>query len=185
MEFKNGNNDPETRHKILVFGDSMVSGLEVYLEDSFTCTYFVESFPGTLAKDFATKDLDMFRWSVEKYKPNVLVLCLGTNDLGHGLTPQETLAHMHFLVSESNLLGVKKVVVCLLHSWQKMFNSLLLLEVMQKHNKDKLRMCDFLQSVHRKKTDRNLCVDGLHLTPTGRAHFANSLQEILETQEWM
>lgn len=97
---------------VLVFGDSLLQC--VPLEDNLDYVYHLQSYPGMLAKD-AHKDLIA---GLQETKCDVLVLCLGVNDLGHGQTREtvvDCLVELHKLAIDA---GVENIIACYLNEQQ-------------------------------------------------------------------
>jgi hypothetical protein len=143
--------------QVLIFGDSLVDKL--IFEDSFEYSYHVESYPGFLAKDM----VELLTITLTETKWDYVVLCFGTNDLGHGFLPEETVNHLlqlHQLISCT-------LIVCYLHE-QDIFNEL----YAEKTRHDVFFLDFFLSTNEWDETN--------HLTPLGKEEFVNAIQECIE-----
>ena len=143
---------PQTK-KILVFGDSLIQTL--HFEDSFEFLYHVESYPGILACD----SQEQLRISLNEEAYDIVVLCLGSNDLGHGKLPQEvvdSLLKLHLLINT-------KIIAMHLHSKFELFNSLY-----GNQSADKVEFCAFFYE--------------FHLSEQGCQHLGEYLQDFIENE---
>lgn len=148
--------------KVLVFGDSLVYGLEKGLKG-----FHVESYPGHLARDMH-EQLNVCL----KDNYDVVVLCLGINDLGHGLLPQDvvqSLLELHTMIRKHK----SKIVAVLLHSDYNFFN-----EMYSEASEDDVLFCGFFYDLKQK----DLQSDGIHLSVKGTKHMQHYLQQFLNEE---
>ena len=150
--------------RVLVFGDSLLSSLQVY--DDFHCSYHVESYPGLLARD--AQELLMISLKEDVY--DIVVLCLGTNDLGHGLLPQDvvdTMLNLHLLI---RAVSPGKIVAVNLHTQFSAFN-----ELLGEKSSDDVEFLSFFYELE----PGDLGEDNFHLSKQGREHFAESMEDLV------
>ena len=154
------------RRKILCFGDSLFENLP--MEDSLEFEYHIECFPVKLAKDMHA-DLNI---ALKESKYDVVVLCAGVNDLGHGLLPQDvvnSLLELHNICSQHQC----DVIAVNLHSPMfELFN-----ELYDEQSDANMQFCTFFY--HAKVNDFD-SDDNIHLSAEGKDHFATCIHEIIE-----
>jgi len=156
------------KKEVLLFGDSLFE--KVKPMDNFEYKYHVESYPGWLARDFTTQYKDVFEQTLQAYKPNILVLCLGTNDLGHGLLPSDVCKSLLELHKMAKNLKVKQIVAVYLRN-QPDFNILY-----SNLSADDIEFCEFFLQA----SEDSFQEDNLHLNTLGSTDFAIFLQEDIE-----
>ena len=156
---------------ILVFGDSILQKVE--FESSLEFNYVCESYPGSLARDFATRDLYQFEASLKAEKPNILVLCLGTNDKGHGLLDQDIVDSLKTLQTfAQDKYKVEKVIVCMLHRDWDSLNDLI-----EATFENISTVCDAITTM----TEAELEEDGFHLNSAGKEILAASVEDLVQS----
>ncbi len=149
--------------KILLFGDSLFSDLK--MEDNLNYNYHVESYPGSLACEMEEK----LEISIKEDDYDIVVLCLGINDLDHGKLPQEvvtSLKKLHGLIKD-------KIVAMYLHSEYALFN-----EMYGNQSADDIHFCSFFYDLK----EGDLSQDDIHLSKQGREHLSSYLQELIENE---
>ncbi len=154
-------------HKVLIFGDSLVTGLE--FEESLEFTYLVESYPGWLARDIEK----MLEITLKEDEFTTVVLCFGINDLGHGYLPQEvvtSLLKLHEIIL--NKYNVKNLIAV------NLLNFYLFNELYGEQSVDEVCFSSFFYDLE----EGDLKTDKLHLSKKGRCHFAESLQTLIENE---
>lgn len=143
------------------------------LESSLEYNYITRSYPGYLARDFASKDLELFLSDLKDYKPSICVLCLGANDLGHGLLPDEVVLSLLALIEKvSNI----RVIAMYLHSKYEVFNDLY-----GEKAPDEVAFCPFLNVNINPKL--HFQSDGYHLNEIGKQALADELQDMIESED--
>lgn len=149
--------------KVLAFGDSLFLGLQFKNNSRFQ--YHVESYPGHLACEMHEK----LNISMKEDNYDVVILCLGINDLGHGKLPQEvvtSLKSLHDLIPA-------KIVAMHLHSEYNVFN-----EMYGDQTGDDVYFCSFFYDLEK----GDLAKDEIHLSKQGTQHLSVYLQELIETE---
>jgi lysophospholipase L1-like esterase len=147
--------------KVLIFGDSLVQGLE--FEESFEYSYHVESYPGYLARDLG----ELLNISVSEEKYDIVVCCCGINDLGHGYTPEEVLQSLLVLHKIIKSKNANIVGVYLHQPTFSLFN-----ELCSDKFDDDVTISTFFYGLEK----GDLQSDNFHLTKQGKENFANVLQ---------
>ena len=89
----------KTTTRILLFGDSIIAGyglakkdsLSVYLEEAIKKEgYNAAVMNGGVSGDTTSSGRSRLAWTLEKYKPDVVLLALGGNDVLRGFSPKIT-----------------------------------------------------------------------------------------------
>ncbi len=149
--------------KILVFGDSLFEGLT--FEDSLEFIYHVESYPG-----FQASEMEAYlKLSLKEDHYDVVILCFGINDLGHGKLPQEVVDSL----LKQHLLIRTKIVAMHLHSDFDVFNYL-----HGNQSADNVQFCGFFYDLE----EGDLLEDNFHLSVQGRQHLSDYLQDFIENE---
>jgi lysophospholipase L1-like esterase len=152
--------------KVLVFGDSLVNGLE--FSDSYEIGYHVESYPGLLARDAEA----LLQITLSESEYDVVALCLGTNDLGHGLLPQDvvnSVLHLHHIIRAKS--SSTQIIAMNLHSNFHLFNDLF-----GSQAAEEIEFLGFFYELE----EGDLVSDQFHLSAQGRIHFAECIEECVE-----
>ncbi len=153
------------KRKVLCFGDSILQ--HVAMEDSLEFEYHVESFPGKLAQDL---HFDLTT-ALEEAKYDVVVLCAGVNDLGHGRLPQDvvdSLLELHKICTHHKC-GI--IAVYLHYPMFEHFN-----ELYDEQSDANVRFCTFFYNA----VVDDFEDDAFHLSAAGQDHFANCIHEMVE-----
>lgn len=149
--------------KVLFFGDSLFSGLEFKNRN-----YHVESCPGKLASDIG-EPLSIL---LEEDCYDIVVLCFGINDLGHGTLPQDvvdSLTKAHHLIRKHEA----KIIAVYLHPRFNLFN-----EMYGDQSEEDVIFCEFFYTLTKDDLER----DKIHLTKKGSEHLRKFLTSFLEDE---
>lgn len=154
--------------KVLVYSDSLFSGLNIP-----TSAIQVESFPGVTAEEAVSwlKDEDprSLKSVLAEDTYDCLIICFGTNDVGHGESAEKAWSNVLSLVKEGS--DVKQIFITFLNenvsNGAKEFNTL------AKMNKN-IKVLDFFQEI-----SDDLLSDGLHLNENGKNQLINVMLELL------
>lgn len=151
--------------RVLIFGDSLAAalappGFDVTVASHFGATTWQLIHDAPSLQHYLT---------TERY--DAVVLLAGTNDLGHGSTPDSVVRALLEMARTVQLLGIVPIVCSLLHD---AFN-----EVLLEQAPLALGVCYFLEE----DIDTTfLADDGLHLNAAGRAELSKALAEVLHVE---
>jgi len=147
--------------KILVFGHSLVQGLR-FPQDKHE--YLLESWPCACAFEVHEEFVE----AVKAVKPDAIVLCIGTNDLGYGCSANNTLADIEKMW---NSVNVKHRLGCLVQEHHgpehKLFNTMY----------QASDLCDaYVDFLVDSRAQGFVSDDDLHLTSDGQDAFALAIE---------
>lgn len=146
---------------ILLYGDSLAGGLVV------NTPFHTESFPGATTEQLLTGDFDLsFYLNEENYR--VVIIVLGTNDLGHLVDWNDVLDNLMVLHQTCWNKGVKTIAVGVRDN---KFNKKLKKRL---HGHVLYKYCGFLEDVSKKY------MNGIHLTQKGKVLFQEELNRCIE-----
>ncbi|AEQ32797.1 SGNH hydrolase-type esterase domain-containing protein [Megavirus chiliensis] len=149
---------------ILIFGDSLVDGLQL------NCNFHIEKFPGITSEQLLRNDFDL-NFYLDEDNYNVVIIIVGSNDLGYGISNNEIINNIISLHQIAWNRNIKTIVIGLS---DKKFNKELS-KKLEKYDSTKFLFCDYLENISIDKT-----IDGLHLTLDAKHKFSNQLQKLIK-----
>ncbi|AFX92103.1 hypothetical protein CE11_00071 [Megavirus courdo11] len=149
---------------ILIFGDSLVDGLQL------NCNFHIEKFPGITSKQLLHNDFDL-NFYLDEDSYSAVIIIVGSNDLGHGVSNCDIINNIISLHQIAWNRNIKTIVVGLS---DKKFNKELS-KKLGKFDSTNFLFCDYLENISNDKT-----IDGLHLTLDAKHKFSNQLQILIK-----
>lgn len=153
---------------VLVFGDSLAENVS---PPGYDVT--IASHPGATTYHLQREFPNLQHYLTSRHH-SVVVLLVGTNDLGQGRLPQEVASSLLDLSNEAEALGCAVVMCTLLDD---AFNEVLETAL---SNRPRIVLCDFLDE---EMDTSYLHDDGVHLNASGQValsiHLADSIQDAL------
>ena len=158
--------------KILIFCDSLCHRLPVKSTSQFQ--YHIESFPGrtveSVIQSEQLKDTNSLSFSLSEDNYDLVIICFGVNDLGHGSPISHVVENLLRLHQICRDFGIPKIVGMFLNpNHNQEFNQVY--EVSSQHD---IEFCEFFFDLK----PGDLYSDGLHLNHTGLSKLAEEISDI-------
>ncbi|ANB50216.1 hypothetical protein [Powai lake megavirus] len=149
---------------ILIFGDSLVDGLQL------NCNFHIEKFPGITSEQLLRNDFDLIFY-LDEDNYDAVIIIVGNNDLGHGVSNYDIINNIISLHQIAWNRNIKTIIVGLS---DKKFNKELS-KKLEKYDSTNFLFCDYLENISSDKT-----IDGLHLTLAAKNEFSCQLQNLIK-----
>ncbi len=159
--------------KILIFSDSLCENLPIV--NTSTHQYHIESFPGRLVEEVIRSEIypdgSSLSACLNEDQYDVVVICFGINDLGHGLTPDSVIKNLLSLHAICRQHQISQIIGLFLHANDyEQFN-----EMYELQSGDDIEFCEFFLNV----TPRDLAKDQFHLSQHGKHQLLADLKKMI------
>ncbi len=154
---------------ILIFSDSLCYNLPI--SNTSKRQYHIESFPGRLVAEVIEsekkKSCESLSYFLKEDNYDVVVICFGINDLGHGLAMPSVIQNLLYLHQICRQHQIKRIIVMYLNAEYYMeFNQMYSLQ-----SAEDIEFCEFFLNLK----PGDLSNDGLHLSNKGKQRLVNDL----------
>ena len=175
--------------KVILFGDSLMAGyglpneqhLSVVLQNSLeTEGYNIEIVNGSVSGSTSSGGLNIAEWTLSESNIDLMILCLGANDMLRGINPIETKNNLDEIVKIAKRKNIKVIIAGMIaptsygsgykKSFDKIFYDL--------SKKYKLQLIPFLLEGVAQKPEYNLS-DGMHPNDQGTIIIGNTLKKAI------
>ena len=175
--------------KVLLFGDSLMAGyglskeqhLSVILENSLRIDgHKINIINGSVSGSTSSGGLNRAEWTLSDSKIDLMILCLGANDMLRGIDPKETKNNLTEIINIAASKNIKIILAGMIapksyglkykNFFDKIFKDL--------SNQFDLQLVPFLLEGVVGKTEFNLS-DGMHPNDKGTIIISNTLKKAI------
>ena len=175
--------------KIELFGDSLMAGyglsnehhLSVVLQESLKSKgHNIEVINGSVSGSTSSGGLNRANWTLSEPNIDLIVLCLGANDMLRGIKPNETKKNLEKIIQLAQDKNIKVILAGMIapsshgYKYKKKFDKIF----PDLANKFKLKFIPFLLDGVAMRPELNLS-DGLHPNKKGTIVISNTLEKII------
>jgi len=175
--------------KIVLFGDSLMAGyglpnehhLSIVLQESLRAEgYNIEVINGSVSGSTSSGGLNRAEWTLSETNIDLIILCLGANDMLRGINPKETKNNLEKIIKTAQGKNIKVILAGIVAptshglKYKKNFDKIYP-DLSKKYN---LPLIPFLLEGVALKAELNLS-DGMHPNEKGTIIISKILQEII------
>tara|TARA_Y100000992_G_scaffold74434_1_gene46993 strand:- start:31 stop:639 length:609 start_codon:yes stop_codon:yes gene_type:complete len=175
--------------KIVLFGDSLMAGyglpnehhLSVILQESLESKgYNIEVINGSVSGSTSSGGFNRANWTLSEPDIDLIVLCLGANDMLRGIKPNETKKNLEKIIQLAQDKNIKVILAGMIapsshgYNYKKKFDKIF----PDLANKFKLKFIPFLLDGVAMRPELNLS-DGIHPNKKGTIVISNTLEKII------
>jgi len=175
--------------KIVLFGDSLMAGyglpnehhLSIVLQESLRAEgYNIEVINGSVSGSTSSGGLNRAEWTLSETNIDLIILCLGANDMLRGINPKETKNNLEKIIKTAQDKNIKVILAGIVAptshglKYKKNFDKIYP-DLSKKYN---LPLIPFLLEGVALKAELNLS-DGMHPNEKGTIIISKILQEII------
>ena len=175
--------------KIVLFGDSLMAGyglpnehhLSVVLQESLESKgYNIEVINGSVSGSTSSGGFNRANWTLSEPDIDLIVLCLGANDMLRGIKPNETKKNLEKIIQLAQDKNIKVILAGMIapsshgYKYKKKFDKIF----PDLANKFKLKFIPFLLDGVAMRPELNLS-DGIHPNQKGTIIISNTLEKII------
>tara|TARA_A100001011_G_scaffold73687_1_gene75621 strand:- start:515 stop:1123 length:609 start_codon:yes stop_codon:yes gene_type:complete len=175
--------------KIVLFGDSLMAGyglpnehhLSVVLQESLESKgYNIEVINGSVSGSTSSGGFNRANWTLSEPDIDLIVLCLGANDMLRGIKPNETKKNLEKIIQLAQDKNIKVILAGMIapsshgYKYKKKFDKIF----PDLANKFKLKFIPFLLDGVAMRPELNLS-DGIHPNKKGTIVISNTLEKII------
>tara|TARA_A100001015_G_scaffold86557_1_gene96183 strand:- start:324 stop:932 length:609 start_codon:yes stop_codon:yes gene_type:complete len=175
--------------KIVLFGDSLMAGyglpnehhLSVVLQESLESKgYNIEVINGSVSGSTSSGGFNRANWTLSEPDIDLIVLCLGANDMLRGIKPNETKKNLEKIIQLAQDKNIKVILAGMIapsshgYKYKKKFDKIF----PDLANKFKLKFIPFLLDGVAMRPELNLS-DGIHPNKKGTIVISNTLKKII------
>ena len=175
--------------KVVLFGDSLMAGyglleehhLSVVLEESLQLKgYDIEVINGSVSGSTSSGGLNRAEWTLSEPNIDLMILCLGANDMLRGIKPSETKKNLENIIKIAKRKKIKIILAGMIaptsHGFKYKKNFDRIFPDLSK--KFKLELIPFLLEGVAMKAEFNLS-DGMHPNKKGTIIIGKNLEKII------
>jgi acyl-CoA thioesterase-1 len=175
--------------KVVLFGDSLMAGyglleehhLSVVLEESLQLKgYDIEVINGSVSGSTSSGGLNRAEWTLSEPNIDLMILCLGANDMLRGIKPSETKKNLENIIKIAKRKNIKIILAGMIaptsHGFKYKKNFDRIFPDLSK--KFKLELIPFLLEGVAMKAEFNLS-DGMHPNKKGTIIIGKNLEKII------
>ena len=163
--------------KVILFGDSLMAGyglpneqhLSVVLQKSLEFDgHNIEIINGSVSGSTSAGGLNIAEWTLSENNIDLMILCLGANDMLRGINPKETKNNLEEIIEIAKNKNIKVIIAGMIaptsygYAYKKSFDKIFS-DLSKKH---KLQLIPFLLEGVAQKPEFNLS-DGMHPNDQG------------------
>ena len=175
--------------KVILFGDSLMAGyglpneqhLSVVLQNNLSLEgYNIEVMNGSVSGSTTAGGLNIAEWTLSENNIDLMILCLGANDMLRGINPKETKNNLIEIIKIAKSKNIKVIIAGMIaptshgtnykKSFDKIFKDL--------SNEYELQLIPFLLEGVAQKPEFNLS-DGMHPNDKGTIIISKTLKEAI------
>ena len=175
--------------KVILFGDSLMAGyglpneqhLSVVLQESLELEgHIIEIVNGSVSGSTSAGGLNIADWTLSETNIDLMILCLGANDMLRGINPKETKNNLIEIIKIAKSKNIKVIIAGMIaptshgtnykKSFDKIFKDL--------SNEYELQLIPFLLEGVAQKPEFNLS-DGMHPNDKGTIIISKTLKEAI------
>jgi len=175
--------------KIVLFGDSLMAGyglpnehhLSIVLQESLRAEgYNIEVINGSVSGSTSSGGLNRAEWTLSETNIDLIILCLGANDMLRGINPKETKNNLEKIIKTAQDKNIKVILAGIVAptshglKYKKNFDKIYP-DLSKQYN---LPLIPFLLEGVALKAELNLS-DGMHPNEKGTIIISKILQEII------
>jgi len=175
--------------KIVLFGDSLMAGyglpnehhLSIVLQESLRAEgYNIEVINGSVSGSTSSGGLNRAEWTLSETNIDLIILCLGANDMLRGINPKETKNNLEKIIKTAQDKNIKVILAGIVAptshglKYKKNFDKIYP-DLSKQYN---LPLIPFLLEGIALKAELNLS-DGMHPNEKGTIIISKILQEII------
>jgi acyl-CoA thioesterase-1 len=175
--------------KIILYGDSLMAGyglpkeqhLSVVLQDNLKLEGFnIEVINGSVSGSTSSGGLNRAEWSLLENNIDLMILCLGANDMLRGIDPKETKNNLEKIIKIAQKKNIKIIIAGMIAptsygiSYKKIFDKIF----KDLSNQYNLQLIPFLLEGVAQKVEFNLS-DGMHPNDKGTIIISNTLKKAI------
>jgi len=175
--------------KIVLFGDSLMAGyglpnehhLSMVLQESLRAEgYNIEVINGSVSGSTSSGGLNRAEWTLSETNIDLIILCLGANDMLRGINPKETKNNLEKIIKTAQDKNIKVILAGIVAptshglKYKKNFDKIYP-DLSKQYN---LPLIPFLLEGIALKAELNLS-DGMHPNEKGTIIISKILQEII------
>ena len=175
--------------KIVLFGDSLMAGyglpnehhLSMVLQESLKAEgYNIEVINGSVSGSTSSGGLNRAEWTLSETNIDLMILCLGANDMLRGINPKETKKNLEKIIKTAQDKNIKIILAGIVSptsyglNYKKNFDKIYP-DLSKQYN---LPLVPFLLEGVALKAELNLS-DGMHPNKKGTIIISKTLQEII------
>jgi len=175
--------------KIVLFGDSLMAGyglpnehhLSMVLQESLRAEgYNIEVINGSVSGSTSSGGLNRAEWTLSETNIDLIILCLGANDMLRGINPKETKNNLEKIIKTAQDKNIKVILAGIVAptshglKYKKNFDKIYP-DLSKQYN---LPLIPFLLEGVALKAELNLS-DGMHPNEKGTIIISKILQEII------
>jgi acyl-CoA thioesterase-1 len=175
--------------KVILFGDSLMAGyglpkeqhLSVVLQKSLEKEgYDIEIVNGSVSGSTSAGGLNIAEWTLSESNIDLMILCLGANDMLRGINPKETKKNLDEIIKIAKNKKIKVIIAGMIaptsygFAYKKSFD-----KIFSELSKEyKLQLIPFLLKGVAQKPEFNLS-DGMHPNDQGTIIIGNTLKKAI------
>jgi acyl-CoA thioesterase-1 len=155
--------------------------LSVVLQNSLKLGgYSIEIMNGSVSGSTSAGGLNIAEWTLSENNIDLMILCLGANDMLRGISPKETKKNLEEIIKIAKSKNIKVIIAGMIsptsygfsykNSFDKIFSDL--------SKKHKLQLIPFLLEGVAQKPEFNLS-DGMHPNDQGTIIISNTLKKAI------
>ena len=175
--------------KIVLYGDSLMAGyglpkeqhLSIVLQDNLKSEGFnIEVINGSVSGSTSSGGLNRAEWTLSENGIDLMILCLGANDMLRGINPSETKSNLEEIIKIAQAKNIKVIIAGMISptsygttykkNFDKIFKDL--------SNQYDLELIPFLLEGVAQKAEFNLS-DGIHPNDKGTIVISNTLKKTI------
>tara|TARA_Y100000748_G_scaffold95406_1_gene79597 strand:+ start:595 stop:1203 length:609 start_codon:yes stop_codon:yes gene_type:complete len=175
--------------KVILFGDSLMAGyglpneqhLSVVLQNNLSLEgHNIEVINGSVSGSTTAGGLNIAEWTLSENNIDLMILCLGANDMLRGINPKETKNNLIEIIKIAKSKNIKVIIAGMIaptshgtnykKSFDKIFKDL--------SNEYELQLIPFLLEGVAQKPEFNLS-DGMHPNDKGTIIISKTLKEAI------
>ena len=175
--------------KVLLFGDSLMAGyglpkehhLSLVLQNNLNKEGLsIEVINGSVSGSTSSGGLNRAEWTLSENNIDLMILCLGANDMLRGISPKETKKNLEKIINIAQNKNIKVILAGMIAptshglKYKKNFDKIYP-DLSKQYN---LPLIPFLLEGVALKPDLNLS-DGMHPNEKGTIIISKTLQEII------
>jgi acyl-CoA thioesterase-1 len=175
--------------KVILFGDSLMAGyglpkeqhLSVVLQNSLKFEgHNIEIINGSVSGSTSAGGLNIAEWTLSENNIDIMILCLGANDMLRGINPKETKNNLEKIIKIAKNKNIKVIIAGMIaptsygSNYKESFD--IIFENLSK--KYQLQLIPFLLEGVAQKPEFNLS-DGMHPNDKGTIIISNTLKDAI------
>ena len=175
--------------KIVLYGDSLMAGyglpkeqhLSVVLQNNLKLEgHNIEIINGSVSGSTSSGGLNRAEWTLSETDIDLMILCLGANDMLRGIDPKETKNNLEKIIKIAQEKNIKVIIAGMIApisygiKYKKFFDK----AFKDLSNQYNLQLIPFLLEGVAQKAELNLS-DGMHPNDKGTIIISNTLKKVI------